>query len=113
LRVAIRPAAPAIARGRRLCRGDPAPRRVATIFKRQPKMADPRPKAANADLHRMIARKPGLQLDQGDVGLFATSERTGPRHRPQASAFARRPTCGPSRPRLCDACQAPCKCTTR
>ena len=68
--VAIRPAAPAIAGEPPLCRRDPALRRVATFFKRQPEMTDPRPQAADADLHRVIVGEPGLQLDERDVGFL-------------------------------------------
>jgi hypothetical protein len=41
--LAIRTAAPAIAGALPQCRGGPALRRVATFFKRQPEMTDPRP----------------------------------------------------------------------
>ena len=33
-------------------------------------MTDPRPKAADADLHRVIAGKPGLQFDQRDIAFL-------------------------------------------
>ena len=59
---AIRPAAPAIAGALPRCRGGLALRRAATFFERQPEMTDPRPQAADTDLHPMIVRKPGLQL---------------------------------------------------
>ena len=64
------PAAPAIAGALPRCRGGLALRRAATFFERQPEMTDPRPQAADADLHRVIVGKPGLQLDQRDVGLL-------------------------------------------
>ena len=33
-------------------------------------MTDPRPQAADADLHRVIVGEPGLQLDERDVGFL-------------------------------------------
>jgi len=75
-------------------------------------MTDPRPKAADAGLHRVIAGKPGLQFNQRDIAFL---RHLGAQRLVIGASFGSGPPpdlCAVTSP-LPGAGQAPCRCPTR